>query len=69
MMAMGCMQLKALKVSNPEFIMELGPTTTAFCGEDSLDIDMANMFGPAQSYEFLEDGEVVKFAWAGGWPH
>jgi heat shock protein HslJ len=57
-------------IENPQsrIYMELGPMTSAFCGEESLDQDMINMFGPAQSYEFLEDGEVVKFAWAGAGP-
>ena len=48
--------------------MELGPSTLAFCGEASQDAAMLQMFGPAQSYRFEEDGEVLIFAWAAGGP-
>ena len=30
--------------------MEAGPSTMVFCGDDSVDQDMLQMFGPAQSY-------------------
>ena len=54
---------------NPGSIfMELGPTTAAFCGESSLDSQMTMMFGPAQSYSFEEDGNVLVFAWVAGGP-
>jgi heat shock protein HslJ len=66
--ASGIYATESIESPQPRIFMELGPTTSAFCGEDSLDIDMANMFGPAQSYEYLEDGQVVKFAWAGAGP-
>ncbi len=49
--------------------MELsGPMTLAACGEESLDAEMMNMFGPAQSYRFEEDGEVLVMSWAAGGP-
>ena len=48
--------------------MELGPTTAAFCGEESLDIDMINMFGPVQNYRVEEDGNVLVFVWVAGGP-
>ena len=57
-------------IENPQsrIYMELGPMTMAACEEGSFAPEMSQMFGPAQSYEFLEDGEVVKFAWAGAGP-
>lgn len=48
--------------------MEAGPSTMIFCGEESLDTQMSQMFGPAQVYEYLEDGAVVKFIWVAGGP-
>ena len=48
--------------------MELGPTTAAACGDDSLDTDMINMFGPAQNYRFEDDGNTLIFSWAAGGP-
>lgn len=48
--------------------MEAGPTTMIFCGEDSLDIQMSQMFGPAQNYQYEENGETLKFIWAAGGP-
>jgi heat shock protein HslJ len=48
--------------------MELGPMTTAECGPDSLAGDMANMFGPAQSYRFEMEDQVLVFSWAAGGP-
>jgi heat shock protein HslJ len=49
--------------------MELGPMTQAACSPDSLAGEMVNMFGPAQSYVFEENGQVVIFKWvaAGPW--
>ena len=41
--------------------MQAGPSTMAFCGEDSLDQEMLKMFGPAQSYVFEEDGQELVF--------
>lgn len=52
----------------PSIFMELGATQMAFCGEESLDQAMISMFGPAQSYEILEDGNVLKFVWVAGGP-
>jgi heat shock protein HslJ len=48
--------------------MELGPSTMAACGPDSLADQMANMFGPAQDYRFEEDGQVLVFSWVAGGP-
>ena len=48
--------------------MELGPMTQAACGPDSLAGAMVNMFGPAQSYIFEEDGQVVIYKWVAGGP-
>lgn len=48
--------------------MELGPSQMAFCGEDSLDTTMANMFGPAQNYYYQEDGAVLVFIWVAAGP-
>ena len=54
---------------NPGSIfMEIGPSTLAACPEGSLELDMANMFGPAQSYQISEDGSTLQFAWAAGGP-
>jgi heat shock protein HslJ len=49
-------------------LMELGPMTQAACSPDSLDSEMVNMFGPAQSYVFEENGQVVIFKWVAGGP-
>jgi len=48
--------------------MEAGVTTMVFCGEDSLDTEMTKMFGPAQSYRFEEDGQVMVMVWVAGGP-
>lgn len=48
--------------------MELGPMTLVACGPESLDGGMANMFGPAQSYQISADGNVLTFSWAAGGP-
>jgi heat shock protein HslJ len=48
--------------------MELGPMTLAACEPGSLDQDMINMFGPAQSYVYEEEGQVVIFKWVAGGP-
>jgi heat shock protein HslJ len=48
--------------------MELGPSQIAFCGEDSLDTQMAQMFGPAQNYYFEGNGTVLAFNWVAGGP-
>lgn len=53
---------------NPGIFMELGAAQMAFCGEASLDQQMAQMFGPAQNYEISEDGDLLKFIWAAGGP-
>ena len=52
----------------PSIFMELGASQMAFCGESSLDQDMSAMFGPAQNYEILEDGNLLKFSWVAGGP-
>ena len=51
-----------------DIFMELGPMTMAACEEGSLADDMANIFGPAQSYRFEEDGDVLIMVWAAGGP-
>lgn len=48
--------------------MELGPTTMAACGDESLDLEMMNMFGPAQSYRFEDDDQTLVLSWAAGGP-
>ncbi len=57
-----------LSETSSSIFMELGPTQMAFCGEDSLDTAMVNMFGPAQNYRYEEDGAVVVFIWVAGGP-
>jgi hypothetical protein len=39
-----------------------------FCGEDSLDVQMSQLFGPAQNYQFEEGGAVLKFIWVAAGP-
>jgi heat shock protein HslJ len=46
--------------------MELGPMTRAACSPESLADEMVNMFGPAQSYVFEENGQVLIFKWVAG---
>ena len=48
--------------------MQLGPSTMVACEETSLAPEMSQMFGPAQSYRFEEDGAVLVFSWAAGGP-
>ncbi|MCA9875971.1 MAG: META domain-containing protein, partial [Anaerolineales bacterium] len=48
--------------------MELGPMTLAACPPDSLADQMMMMFGPAQSYRFEEDGNVLVLSWVAGGP-
>jgi heat shock protein HslJ len=48
--------------------MELGPMTMAACEEGSLADDMANMFGPAQSYRLEDDNDVLVMVWVAGGP-
>ncbi len=48
--------------------MVTGPSTMVACEPDSLSPDMLQMFGPAQSYEFEEDGQVLVLKWASGGP-
>lgn len=55
--------------SNPgNIFMELDTTTLAFCGEDTLDEQLAMMFGPAQSYHFEDNKNVLALAWVAGGP-
>ncbi len=42
--------------------------TMAACEEESLDVDMMSLFGPAQSYRFEADGDVLMMDWAAGGP-
>ncbi len=48
--------------------MELGPSTKAACGPDSLDTAMAQTFGPAQNYTIEGNGAVLKLSWVAGGP-
>lgn len=49
-------------------MMTLGPSTMAFCGEESLDTMMSQTFGPAQNYTIEGDGSILKFIWVAGGP-
>ena len=40
--------------------------TMAACEEGSLADDMLNMFGPAQSYRFEDDDNVLVMVWVAG---
>jgi heat shock protein HslJ len=54
---------------NPSIFMEAGPTTMAFCGEESLDQQMMQIFGGAvQNYEILGNGTVLEMVWVAGGP-
>ncbi|HRQ37677.1 MAG TPA: META domain-containing protein [Chloroflexota bacterium] len=48
--------------------IEAGFLTMAFCGEESYDQALLQMFGPAQNYRFEEDGNVLVFPWVAGGP-
>jgi heat shock protein HslJ len=48
--------------------MQLGPMTAAACDEESLAPEMGQMFGPAQSYVYEDDGDTVIFKFAAGGP-
>jgi heat shock protein HslJ/uncharacterized lipoprotein YbaY len=48
--------------------MQLGIMTAAACPPESLSNEMVNMFGPAQSYIYEDDGNTVIFKWAAGGP-
>ena len=55
--------------SNPGSIfMELDTTTLVLCGETSLGEPLAMMFGPAQSYHFAVNKNVLALAWMAGGP-
>ncbi len=59
----------AYKTTTPgNIFMELGPMTMAACEEGSLADDMMNMFGPAQSYRFEDDDNVLVMVWVAGGP-
>ena len=66
--AVGQYATSNIELPQPSIFMELGATQMALCSEESLDQDMSAMFGPAQNYEILEDGNVLKFSWAAGGP-
>jgi heat shock protein HslJ len=57
-------------IENPQgsIFMELGLAQMAACGEGSLDTQMMQMFGPAQSYSFEDNDQVLKFIWVAGGP-
>ncbi len=57
-----------LEFDQHSIFMQLGPMTMVACEESSFAPQMGQMFGPAQSYEYEEDGKVVKFIWAAGGP-
>ena len=42
-------------------LMQLGPMTAAACPPESLSNEMMQMFGPAQSYVYEDDGNTVIF--------
>ena len=48
--------------------MALGPMTMAACPEGSYAPQMGQMFGPAQSYRYEQNGTVLVFVWAAGGP-
>ena len=48
--------------------MQLGPMTAAACEPASLAPEMGQMFGPAQSYVYEDDGDTVVFKFAAGGP-
>ena len=54
--------------SEGSIFMELGPMTRAACPESSYASQMGQMFGPAQSYRYEQNGKVLVFAWAAGGP-
>ncbi len=51
-----------------DIIMEAGAMTMAFCGEESLDTTMTQLFDQALTYEFAEAGAVVLFTAVDGGP-
>lgn len=57
-------------IDNPQgsIFMELGLSQMAACGENSLDTQMMQMFGPAQAYSFESNDQVLKFIWVAGGP-
>lgn len=48
--------------------MQPGPTTLAACPPGSLADEMMKLFGEAQNFRFLENGNVLILAWANGGP-
>jgi len=54
--------------NNSSIFMELGATTLAYCGDDSLDGSMAMMFGPAQSYNIEISNDILALEWVAGGP-
>lgn len=58
----------SLSSDQPSLFMELGPMTMAACAEGSVSVEMSQMFGPAQNYQYEEDGAVVKFIQVAGGP-
>ena len=53
---------------NGNIFMQLGPMTAAACSPESLSDAMVQMFGPAQSYVYEDDGDTVIFKFAAGGP-
>jgi heat shock protein HslJ len=45
-------------IDGSEISIELGPSTMAFCGEDSLDLQCLKLLGEVESYR-LEDNQLV----------
>ncbi|MFN2201938.1 MAG: SH3 domain-containing protein [Caldilineaceae bacterium] len=66
--AAGAYATSNIELDKRRIFMAPGPVTLAFCGEDSLDQAMMQMFGPAQTYSFEDDGETLIFAWAAAGP-
>jgi putative lipoprotein len=53
---------------NGSIFMQLGPMTAAACEPESLAPEMGQMFGPAQSYVYEDDGNTVIFKFVAGGP-
>ena len=65
---MGEYVTSGLEFEQHNIFMQLGPMTMVACEEGSYAPQMGQMFGPVQNYEYLDDGEVLKFIWVAGGP-
>lgn len=58
-----------IETATPSIFMVDGPSTMVFCGEQSLETQMRNIFGGAvQNYEISGNGTVLKLIFAAGGP-